>query len=623
MRLKTSCFNPSLAKNSLRRFWPLPVCAALAFLLTMVLPYYTHMREITQDSAPLAVADSLSQAQTISDDAVRFLSDQYYLMCFLLAGAALVSAMLLFHHLHSRREIQFYLALPVGRGGLFGTCALMGFLFIALPLLLANLAVLGISLSFGVGTQAALRFLAGSMLAFLCFYGMALVACVMAGQSFGAFLLYCGLHGAVAVIWLGACQVGQSFIPGFDGSLSSSSFIVWLIPLAQLMRVGYYTTEFVSGIQVQNAQKLLVLELHIPLIYGLVGLGLIILAAALYQLRKAETSGEMISFSVTRWLSKIMAAMAVGLGGTLLILVMLPYSGPIPFEALLAMVLVITAIGWVAAEMIIQKSFRVFHTQSVIPCSILLCCMAALMLGVHADMTGYIHRLPELSTINSASVNVSHGSYNYVPVSPEDARVIHEAMLSHMDQLRYTANGDNVAVSISYGTKEGKTIDRTYYFPSADVELSAEINAVMDKPDNVYSALFPDWPEDSDTFMFRDGIASTYPIYEDDTSTDTPSFTRSGITDPYAGFPLTAQETQTLYHAICQDIEDGSLLSPCHRYLDDEYSTQLGNLYFTLWNPADSAKKSPLSGWSASIDLWESMTHTIAAMKEMGFQFVK
>lgn len=621
MRLKTSCFNPSLAKNSLRRFWPLPVCAALAFLLTIALPYYTYMREITQDSAPLAVADGLSQAQAIADNAVSFLSDQYYLMCFLLAGAALVSAMLLFHHLHSRREIQFYLALPVGRGGLFGTCALVGFLLIALPLLLSQLTVLGISLSFGVGVQAALRFLAGSMLAFLCFYGMALVACVMAGQSFGAFLLYCGLHGAVAVIWLGACQVGQSFIPGFDGSVSASSWVAWLIPLAQLMRVGFYTRDTNTGAPTLIDHMGVGLDLHVPLIYGLVGLGLIILAAVLYQLRKAETSGEMISFSVTRWLSKIMAAMAVGLGGTLLILVMLPYSSPIPFGSLLTMVLVITAIGWVAAEMIIQKSFRVFHAQAVIPCGILLCCMAALMLGVHADMTGYIHQLPELSTINSASVSVSYGSYNYIPVSPEDARVIHETMLSHMDQLCYTANGDNVAVSISYGTKDGKTIDRTYYFPSADVELSAEINAVMDKPDNVYSALFPDWPEDSDTFMFRDGIASTYPIYEDDTSTNTASFFRSGITDPYADFPLTAQETQTLYHAVCQDIEDGSLLSPCHRYVDDAYSEQLGSLYFTLWDPADSAKGSPLSGWSASIDLLESMTHTIAAMEAMGFQF--
>ena len=476
MKCKTSCFNPSLAKNTLRRFWPLPVCSFFLFLCFLVLPYYTYLREITQPGAPYAAADGISQAQIIATDAASHLSNQYYLLCVLLAGAALVSAMLLFHHLHSRREIQFYLGLPVRRSGLFGTWAIMGFLLVALPLLLSQLVVLGISVSFGVGAQASLRYLAASLLAYLCFYGMALVACVMAGQSFGAFLLYCGMHGAVAAIWLGACQVGQCFIPGFDGSAAETSWILWLIPLAQFMQVGYYTVEYVSGAPVMNAQTSSGLDLHTPLIYGLVGLILIVLAAVLYQCRKAETAGETISFPWTRWLSKVMAALAVGLGGTLLILVTL-YSNHISFGALLAMVLVLTAIGWVAAEMIIRKSFRIIKAQSVIPCGILLLLTAALMVGTRADMTGYIHWMPDESEVSSTSVAVS---FNYIPVNFEDAHAVHTLMLDHIDELSNSSNGNNIAVAVSYGLKDGKTLDRTYYIPTEDEVLKTYVRKLAD-----------------------------------------------------------------------------------------------------------------------------------------------
>ncbi len=617
MRFKTSLFNPSLAKNQLRRFWPLPVCAALAFLLFMALPYYTYLRDTIQNGLPYAADAGLTEAQALSADAASRLGSQYYLLCLLLAGAALASAMLLFHHLHSRREIQFYLGLPVGRGGLFGTSAVMGFLLIALPLVLSHLAVLGISLSFGVNAQASLRYMAGSLLAYLCFYGMALVSCVMAGQSFGAFLLYCGMHGAVAAIWLGACQVGQCFIPGFDGSAAETSGILWLIPLGQLLRVGSYAVTYVSGIPDMDAQTAQGLDLHAPLVYGLAGLALIVLAAVLYQLRKAETAGETISFPWTRWLSKVMAALAVGLGGTLMILVTL-YSSQISFGVLLALVLILTALGWIAAEMIIRRSFRILRAQVVIPCGILLLCAATLMVGARADMTGYIHRIPAQSEISSSSVAVNS---NYVPVDFEDAHTVHQLMLDHLDELSSTSAGYNNTVSVSYGLKDGKTLDRTYYLPTENQALTTQINAIMDKSENVYSALFPNWPEDPDSLTFRDTVISTYNVYDDASDAGTPAFTRSGYAASYNDFPLTAQEAKALYHAICQDITDGNTLSPCHQYLEDDYRDSLGALDLSLWDPVGSVKSPRDSSWNAYIILQDGMTHTIAAMKDMGFQF--
>ena len=47
MKCKTSCFNPILSKNDLRRFWPLPVCSFFLFLCTLVLPLYRYLGDET------------------------------------------------------------------------------------------------------------------------------------------------------------------------------------------------------------------------------------------------------------------------------------------------------------------------------------------------------------------------------------------------------------------------------------------------------------------------------------------------------------------------------------------------------------------------------------------------
>ena len=52
MKCKTSCFNPSLSKNDLRRFWPLPVCSFFLFLCTLVLPLYRYLGDETAGMLP-------------------------------------------------------------------------------------------------------------------------------------------------------------------------------------------------------------------------------------------------------------------------------------------------------------------------------------------------------------------------------------------------------------------------------------------------------------------------------------------------------------------------------------------------------------------------------------------
>lgn len=613
MKCKTSCFNPSLFKNDLRRFWPLPVCSFLVFFVSLVLPIHRYL--YIENSGLLGqyhyyTADGESMVQTITS----YAGTQFVFQALILAALALVTALLLFHHLHGKKEIQFYLSLPMRRSGLYLTSILTGLLMILLPMALCYGIAVGVCLHFGISIQPILQLLAACCLMFLLFYGTAVLACVLAGQSFGAFLLYAGIHGAAIVIWVGLAQVAACFIPGFSASVNPPSWLIWLSPLLKL---------FSDGALDRNNHIILA----IPMIYGAVGLILLVLSGLLYQIRRAETAGDMLSFSVIKIISKIFAALAVGLGGFALLQMLAFPNQAVSFGVLMLLVLVLIAIGWIAAEMIIQKSFRVFHSRSVLVGCALLLVTAAAMLGAKADAFGYIHRMPNSDQVESASISLQYyQSCDYTSVSPADALSLHEAALDHLDQLTaYDDGGSTFQFAVSYGLKDGSTMERTYYFDeNAAPDLKESILAVLDKPENVYSKIFSGWTTEPTIDTFISGWVSAN--YRD--GSDIPNFSRNGGDSA----DLTADETVTLYQAICQDIQDGNVISPVLLQTGDftDISTQslLGYVYLTFAKrPYNSAEESyshyqeTVKQQYASIDLYSTMTHTIAAMKDIGFQF--
>lgn len=610
MKCKTSCFNPSLAKNDLRRFWPLPVCSFLVFFVSLVLPLYRHLYSAISGQLGYYTVDGESLVQTIT----AYTDTQFVIQTLILAAAALVTALLLFHHLHGKKEIQFYLSLPMRRSGLYLTSTLTGLLMILLPMVLCYGIAVGVCLHFGVTIQPILQLLAACCLMFLLFYGIAVLSCVLAGQRFGAFLLYAGIHGAAIIIWVGLAQVAACFIPGFSASVNPPSWLIWLSPLLKLFSDGTLDPNNRIG-------------LTIPMIYGAVGLILLVFSGLLYQIRRAETAGDMLSFSVIKIISKIFAALAAGLGSFALLQILAFPNQSVSFGILMLLVLVLIAIGWIAAEMIIQKSFRIFHSRSVLVGCALLVVTAAAMLGAKADAFGYIHRLPNSDQVESASISLQYYQcYNYTTVSPADALALHEAALDHLDQLTaYDDRDSMLQFSVSYGLKDGGTMERTYYFgENVAPELKESILTVLDKPENVYNEIFSGWTTEPTIDTFISGWVNAN--YSD--STDRPDFTYNGSDNPM----LSADEAVTLYQAVCQDIQDGNVISPARlqsgNFNDGAVPSPIGYFYLTFAaRPYNSAEESyshyqeTVRQQHASIDLYSTMTHTIAAMKDMGFQF--
>ena len=76
---------------------------------------------------------------------------------------------------------------------------------------------------------------AGLAVELIC-YSMAVLACVLAGHTLGAVLIYLGMHFAVYVIAMGVNYVGGLILPGLALELGPMEGVVrWLTPLGNLM----------------------------------------------------------------------------------------------------------------------------------------------------------------------------------------------------------------------------------------------------------------------------------------------------------------------------------------------------------------------------------------------------
>lgn len=69
MKYKTSCFNPGLSRDALRRFWPLPVGSFLLFFVSLVLPFYheLHSRSVELLSQYNYVSEYGESIQDVAD----------------------------------------------------------------------------------------------------------------------------------------------------------------------------------------------------------------------------------------------------------------------------------------------------------------------------------------------------------------------------------------------------------------------------------------------------------------------------------------------------------------------------------------------------------------------------
>lgn len=482
MQSKISCFNKTIFKKNLTRFWPFAVIYGV--YLMMVHPMVTYL-EISNH------AQRYSETQPWQIVGDHFIDMTEPVSVFF---AAIVIAIAVFSYLYQSRSANMIHAFPVTRTELFVTNYLSGLALMVIPQLLAalatNLVIIGKANSMIWAVWAWFGITLGET---IFFYSFASFIVMFTGQLLAAGLFYMIWNflyvATVALINV----VGDLMIYGLNGQLISKIRHP-LFPVAYLLgNVGFYVDGSANIYHVQGISSLL--------IYAGAGLIFAALAWYIYQKRRIECAGDFLSMKWTMPVFRWGTAIIVGAAGALCWTYLSgEYTSQNRMVTKFVIFLVLcAAVMFFVAEMFIEKSFRVLKKRIAVEC---VTCVAVLIVGVSLlqfDVFGIESYVPQTEEIQHVAL-WGNGNVNFEDASDvEKVRALHKLIIDHRkDQKAQMQNGvmEQTAVfddagemvleenayysdyiTITYTLKNGKNVSRYYRIVTNDVSFMELLTA--------------------------------------------------------------------------------------------------------------------------------------------------
>ena len=467
MASKTSFFNKTIFRDTLRRYWA--VFAVYAFALIAAIPL-----DMTLLKGRSSMPVSFYATQLPLIRAWHFGMALSFVM-----AAAIV--MTLFGYLYSSRQSALYASLPVTRNTLFCTqvcAALTGLLaanVLTAVLILAAQIILGV-----VSLPVVLKALLAIILMNLVFFGFALFCGMLTGSIFIMPLVYGVLNIAVYGYSLLLEVLSTKLL--FGVSLSEVP-TMYLSPIPMLMQHG--PDRYFSYMETYGEASM---NWRILIFYALAGVVFILLAWLLYRRRRAESVQDTVSFPVLKPLFRICMALGfallLSLGSDVLTGMNSPSTGS-DFPRILVLTILGGILGYYLAEAIIRTSFRVVSRQSLARCGILTCLLAVMVLGFQYDWFHIANRIPPLEKIQSVQINYSgpqtplYGSeVDQINITDPDTielcREAHRSILDHREIHRNAPEAESHLLYLDYALKNGRVMSRSYYLDPATEEGKAD-----------------------------------------------------------------------------------------------------------------------------------------------------
>lgn len=483
MQSKISCFNKTIFKKNLTRFWPFAVLYALYLILAHPLLLHTmlnvNMHDQNMRACRHAVANHFANATEP----------------FSVFIAAIVVAMAVFGYLYQSRSANMLHAFPVTRRELFVSNYVSGLVLLIVPQLVAalgmNLVILG---KVNELVWAVWVWFAVTVGETIFFFGFACFVAMFTGQLMAAPLFYM-IWNFLYITVVGLINaMAELLMFGISGSLISARNHP-LIPVAWLYRrVGF-----------QHFYDEDVLEpygISVLVIYTVVGLLFAAAALYVYEKRQLEGAGDFLTVRWTKPLFRWGTAIVGGVAGTICLTCLMAGGGGYSSTAgiFVILLLIVGAVLFFVAEMFIEKSFRVLKKKIAVEC---VSCVAVLLVGaalLQFDVFGYESYVPETAEVDFVTVG-GYGSASFDAAEDiEKVREMHQLLLSRRDELKknqsaaVTADEIYTYIYIDYQLKNGKNVSRAYHVQSRDVafmeELQGQYYDLVSDPEAVKRSFF-------------------------------------------------------------------------------------------------------------------------------------
>lgn len=478
MRSVTSCFNSTLYRKTMARFWPL--WALYSLVWAFLIPFSLINTYVTR---PHVQGDN-----SFLEDCLRIPNLLGFGVVLAMVMGVLV-AMAVFGYLYSHRSAAMMHALPMKRDTLFFTQYMAGLSFLLLPNLAIAAVTALIEVAFlpsafcTVALKALLLWLLAQSGICLFFFSFASLCAMFTGNTLALPAFYGIFNALVLVIHSLISLLASSFFYGLPNSFSPPAVVRWLTPVWNLTEAS--TCDALSYAMLPpNSPRLPTISLYAPktiAVYALVGVGMAAVALLLYRQRHVETAEDVVAVPLLRPVFLVGVSFCTGLcfgWGTSTL-----FFGWDEAAFLTVSIVIWAVIGWFVAAMFLKRSFRVLpYWKGAVVMAV---CMTALCTAFLLDFFGVESRVPspesvkELQVSSLARYPFDSGNQDTVLTDPEQIAqfvALHQAIVDNRNNFFYDekAGYENLMCNLRYTLKNGSVLQRFYSVPIYKADLAQE-----------------------------------------------------------------------------------------------------------------------------------------------------
>ena len=515
MPRKTSFCNAALLRSDIKRYWPLLFLYVAVWVVILPMQILSASRECDGVAEGIMTVLQLRQHNVIIQSIPASVVMSLLFGCF--------AAMAVWSYLMSGRTVGLMHALPVTRTQAFFSHVLSALGALTAGNVLIFLLTALCSAGFSYVDWAALgTWLLLTELMALFFFALGSLCAMVTGWLLAVPVLYGAMNVIALLLYAVISTMTQMFYFGYSSS-DIPEFITWLTPVGRIwdavanggaQPIDVQFREPI-GAQIYQRVQLPASAFSTCIIYAAVGIALLALVWWLYKKRPSETAGDAMSF---RWLRPI-ARWSIGLCGGLGLGLFLRYTAFIDggFACLLICQLVMGVICFFAAQMLLQKKFRIFNKRWWLETAAMVLVLAAVTVCVKLDFTGYQHRVPDAGDVTEVRCTGVADLTADDPETIETVVALHRAILAQHDAgitpedsypasatlpgepvVSVVSNEDLVIryLRLTYTLRDGTELRRNYQvFVSAGTDVYRLMTELANSHDNLLGLTGLQWLE--------------------------------------------------------------------------------------------------------------------------------
>ena len=529
MKAKITLFNSGVSRSLLKRCWPLwtSYFAALVLFLPVSLSSRLRAYESSSELADLLIGCIFNNGAELA------------LLSFF---ACIIAAMLMYGYMYDAKSCGMMNALPIRRETIFSTAFITGLA----PLILSDIVVFIITTALFksyTGMGALLTWLLMAVLCNLAFFGIATFCAVLTGSIIILPALYIVLNFTAYLAESAVDALLRIFLYGYTLSDYTFSLASPVYGLTSNLH-SYFTGLPEDPGRHMDGMGLLG-------IYAAAGLALAVAALFIYRKRRMETVSDTVAIPILKPIFKY----CMCFGSSIVFAAVIYHwffdnmlSGFADFVLVLSLLLLGAFIGYFVAEMLMQKTVRVFSGawKGFLSSG---CVIIVLTLGLELDIFGYEDYVPAPEQVQSVRLNYDTGT---VYKNAENIQLITELHQSIIDDKAINESSNNsYGVSFSYTLQDGRTLGRRYSLSLDAQQLESDSSdiALLENLLNVQEAILQRNSLSIPVTVKNMGYCAAYYSYYDENG----EYKSRSI-------ELTGSEAELLYkQCLLPDINDGTL----------------------------------------------------------------